>query len=121
MQSWMNSISSVVMPVTAVLAVLFAGIKLWMDIRANAAISSDMAALKQSFVARHWLALMLVISGTGGMVGVLVVPLSPFSLLVAAVSAVLCAFGLSCVLVLETSLALIAGVFKYKAMPPNSD
>lgn len=106
MQSWISSISSVVMPITAVLAVVLAGIKLWMEIRANATMSSDMATLKSSFVVRNWASLLMLACGMAAMFSVALVPLSPSSVLLALVGAAGTAAGFAGVLVLETSLKL---------------
>ena len=106
MQSWISSISSVVMPITAVLAVVLAGIKLWMEIRANATMSSDMATLKSSFVVRNWASLLALVCGMAAMFSVVLVPLAPSSVLVALIRAACTACGFAGVLVLEISWRL---------------
>ena len=106
MQSWISSISSVVMPITAVLAVVLAGIKLWMEIRANATMSSDMATLKSSFVVRNWASLLALVCGMAAMFSVVLVPLAPSSVLVALIGAACTACGFAGVLVLEISRRL---------------
>ena len=106
MQSWISSISSVVMPITAVLAVVLAGIKLWMEIRANATMSSDMATLKSSFVVRNWASLLALVCGMAAMFSVALVPLAPSSVLVALIGAACTACGFAGVLVLEISWRL---------------
>lgn len=120
MQSWISSNSSWLTPVIAALAVVLTGIKLWMDIRASAAISKDIAALKQKFVYRNWLGLLLVAGGTVAMLSVLVVPLSQVSVLVAVLGCAFCSMGLAAVLVMEAVVMLAARLGKYTCCPPNS-
>lgn len=120
MQSWISSNSSWLTPVIAALAVVLTGIKLWMDIRASAAISKDIAALKQKFVYRNWLGLLLVAGGTVAMLSVLVVPLSQVSVLVAVLGCAFCSMGLAAVLVMEAVVVLAARLGKYTCCPPNS-
>lgn len=107
MQSWISNITPIVMPITAVLAVVFAGIKLWMEIRANAAIRSDIAMLKRNFVMRNWAALLMLLLGLTGMLSVALVPLSPASVLFALVGGVCAAGGFAGVLVMESNLQMI--------------
>lgn len=107
MQSWISNITPIVMPITAVLAVVLAGIKLWMEIRANATIRSDIARLKRNFVARNWAALLMLLCGMAGVFSVALVPLSPSSVLVALVGAVFAASGFAGVLVLESNSRVI--------------
>lgn len=106
MQSWISNMSSVMTPWIALAAVVLGAIKLWMEIRANAAMSSDIAALKRKFVVRNWAPLLVLACGTAAMCSVALVPLSPSSVLVALVGAVGAAAGFAGVLVLEVQLTL---------------
>lgn len=106
MQSWISNMSSVMTPWIALAAVVLGAIKLWMEIRANAAMSSDIAALKRKFVVRNWASLLMLACGMAAMFSVALVPLSPSSVLLALVGAAGTAAGFAGVLVLETSLKL---------------
>ena len=106
MQTWISSNSTWITPVLTAMAVVFAGIKLWMEIRASTTIKSDIATLKRSFVMRNWANLLALVAGTVAMVSVAWAPLSPASVLVGLMGTAAAGAGFAGVLVMETALKL---------------
>lgn len=81
--------------------VLFAGIKLWMDISSRAQKSNSSATWGSSVMTRNWFALLLCVAGTALMFAVLLWPLSALTVWLCAAGAVLVSMGAAAVLVME--------------------